>query len=107
LYWTFLGRTGILLFMNDIIWLDRMSVPSGTFRRDWLDEKDTNATIVALETAAGYRGDEDEDGWYGVCGRFNGHVFTLYTHKSVVIKIGGFANLDVAGLKVALAPYVR
>lgn len=82
-----------------------------SYRLDWLGETNTDATIAALEAAAGVKGDwdyDDETGynWWGLHGTFNGHLFTLYTHKTGDIKIGGFDGLDVAGLKAALAPLV-
>ena len=87
---------------------------NGTGLLDWLDEKNTIAAIDALEHAAGVKGEwdgGDEDclpSWWGLHGTFNGHVFTVYTHKSGCIKIGGFGDgLDVIGLKAALTDIVN
>ena len=82
-----------------------------TCRLDWLGERyaDTAATIAKLEAAAGVKGDwdyDDETGWnwWGLVGTYKGVLFTVYTHKSGTIKIGGDpdAGLDVAGLKTEL-----
>jgi len=96
--------------MNGLVW--RMENSNGTSRRDWLDEKDTNDAINKLEAAAGWRGEWETNDfggqdWWGVTGTFNGAVFTLYTHKSGTIKIGGFEDLDVVGLKAALQEVIR
>lgn len=80
-----------------------------TCRLDWLDETDTMGTIAKLEAAAGVKGDWDYDeetgwNWWGLVGSFNGVRFTVYTHKSGTIKIGGDpgSGLDLPALKAAL-----
>ena len=83
---------------------------------DWLDNdiKDVNGAIAKLEAAARTKGDWDENyygghDWWGLHGTFDGAVFTVYTHKSGLLKIGsGFdKTLDLAGLKTALMAVVN
>ena len=77
---------------------------------DWLDETDTNAAIAALEASAGAKGDWDAGGddymptWGGLMGTYKGVLFTVYTHKSGRIHIGGHpdSGLDLGGLKTEL-----
>lgn len=81
---------------------------NGTMRADWLDVSDVNAAIATLEAVAGTKGDwemNDFGGhdWWGLHGTFDGEIFTIYTHKSGLLKIGAQdARLDVEGLKTAL-----
>jgi hypothetical protein len=94
--------------MTGIKWNDGSS--NGTCLLDFFDEVvNVNEAIVKLEDAAGESGGWDEDGWWGVHGTFKGESFTVYTHKSGILKIGGYSNaggysdgLDIKGLKVAL-----
>lgn len=85
-----------------------------TTRLDWLDVPDTPANVAKLEAAAGATGDwmlNDFGGhdWWGLHGTADGtadgHVFTVYSHKSGTLKIGGFDDMPdgvLAGLKAAL-----
>lgn len=86
---------------------------NGTGRLGWLEDSPVlpMEAIKKLEAAAGVKGDWDYDSdtgwnWWGLHGLFDGHVFTVYTHKSGSIKIGGFAGLDVPALKAALLAIV-
>ena len=82
---------------------------------DWLDVPGgkVDDAIAKFEAAAGVKGDWDLNDfgaydWWGLHGTFHGEIFTVYTHKSGKLKIGGEGapgdpgNLDVAGLKAAL-----
>lgn len=78
---------------------------------DFLDEPaaDTDRLIRTFEATAGVTGEWDWDdecgaSWWGLHGTFHGELFTVYTHKSGRLKIGGDPDgaLDRAGLKAAL-----
>jgi hypothetical protein len=100
--------------MTDLIW--NTGTGHGTCLLDWFEVPNVDAAIATLEAAAGAKGqweftDDYGYNWDGLVGTFKGAVFTLYTHKSGTLKIGGTANsflgpgeptLDVAGLKAAL-----
>jgi hypothetical protein len=85
--------------MSTILWNDGNR--NGTSLLDFLGERNTDRVIAKLEKLAG-RSEWDGYDWWGVSGTFHGVTFTLYTHKSSRVKIGGHDGLDVAGLKLAL-----
>ncbi len=102
--------------MAELLW--DVGDKNGTGLLDWLDGvADVDGAIRKLEAAAGAKGDWELNDfgamdWWGLHGTFKGAVFTVYTHKSGVIKIGGdgfFGNhdLDVPGLKAALLAIIN
>lgn len=82
-----------------------------SLREILFDISDVNTAIRKLEAAAGVEGDWEQDeygfNWWGLHGTFDGVVFTVYTHKSGTLKIGGHDGLDVAGVKAALLEVIR
>lgn len=89
---------------------------NGTSRVGWLDLPagvTVEAAIAKLEAAAGEKGDWEFEGetgwqWYGLVGTFDDEVFTVYTHKSGTLKIGGHwdGHLDLPALITALLAVV-
>lgn len=97
--------------MDAIIWNEGDRNGSSQ-RLDWLDEQNTDDAIKKLEAAAGVKSDWDYDeetgwNWWGLVGTFRGVMFTVYTHKSGRVKIGGGDGLDVPALKAALLEVVK
>ena len=92
--------------MNKILWAH--SGAAGTSLRAIFDEVvDVDKAIASLEQLADQKGDwelNDFGGWdwWGITGVYNGAVFSLYTHKSGMLKLGGSDDLDVEGAKAAV-----
>lgn len=92
-----------------LVWNDASR--NGTSLRDFLNVENVDEAIMALETAADMKGEWEMNDfgawdWWGLTGTFGGEVFTVYTHKSGRLKIGGGEGLDVVGVRKALEAIV-